>query len=114
MSGLRPGGWSELRQHNAHLARDARRLLCERLAVEAPCPESMLGSMATVPLPQRLQGSSGSGKIDAEQLRLYDAFGIEVPFNRIGQPARRYFRISAQIYNSLPEYSYLAEALEQL
>jgi hypothetical protein len=42
-------------------------------------------------------------------MRLYDEFGIEVPFIRVNQ--RRYFRISAQLYNSLAEYDSLAEAL---
>jgi len=37
-----------------------------------------------------------------------------VPLFRIGQPQRRYFRISAHIYNSLAEYEYLTEALSML
>lgn len=111
MEGLLPGGWDELRQRNIGLAVNARRLLCERLQVEAPCPEAMLAAMATIPLPEGFQGRPRSGKIDGEQLRLYDQFGIEVPFNRIGQPEKCWFRISAQIYNSLADYEYLAEAL---
>jgi isopenicillin-N epimerase len=74
----------------------------------------MLGSMATIPLPDRLQGVPKVGKIDAEQLRLYDDFGIEVPFVRAGRPGQRWFRISAQLYNSLSEYDYLAQALQLL
>jgi isopenicillin-N epimerase len=74
----------------------------------------MLGSMATVQLPERFQGIPLKGRIDAEQLKLYDKFRIEVPFLRIGMPAMRYFRVSAQLYNSLEEYDYLAEALERL
>jgi isopenicillin-N epimerase len=111
---LLPGGWRELRERNHELAVQARRLLCDRLEVEPPGPEYMLGAMATIPLPERFQGVPQSGKIDAEQLRLYDKFGIEVPFFRIGNPERRYVRISAQIYNSLAEYERLAEALQKL
>ena len=74
----------------------------------------MLGAMATLPLPERFQGLPKSGKIDAEQLQLYDEFGVEVPFVRFGKPEGRWFRISAQIYNSLAEYEYLAEALQAL
>jgi isopenicillin-N epimerase len=114
MENLLPGGWRELRKRNHALVVAARRLLCAELEVEAPCPETILGSMATVPLPERFQNAPRSGKIDAEQLRLYDEFGIEVPWFRIGEPTRRCFRISAQIYNSLPEYEYLAEALRRL
>ena len=108
---LLPGDWRELRERNHRLAVKARRVLCEALGAEAPCPEDMLGSMATLPLPQRFQGVPRSGRIDAEQERLYDRFRIEVPLMRVGQPERRYFRISAHIYNSLPEYKYLGESL---
>jgi isopenicillin-N epimerase len=111
MGRLLPGGWRELRERNHSLVVQARRLLCDRLSVRPPCPENMLGSMATIPLPPHFQGVFRSGRIDREQLDLYDKFGIEVPFNRIGQPETRWFRISAQIYNTLAEYEYLADAL---
>lgn len=109
---LLPGGWRELRARNHALAVQARRHLCERLGVMPPCPERMLGSMATLPLPERLQMTSTSAKIAPEQLRLYDEFGIEMPIATFN--GRRFFRISAQIYNALEEYEYLAEALEQI
>ena len=111
MGHLLPGGWRELRQHNHKLAVMARRLLCQRLRLEPPCPESMLGAMATLPLPDRFQGLPRTGKIDDEQLRLYDEFGIELPLVRFSRPERRWFRVSAQLYNSVAEYEYLAEAL---
>ena len=110
MGKLVPGGWPAIRRANHDLALRARRLLCQRLNLEPPCPEHMLGAMATLPLPERLQHRPGNGKIDADQLHLYDEFGIEVPFIRVNQ--RRYFRISAQLYNSLAEYEYLARALQ--
>jgi isopenicillin-N epimerase len=111
---LLPGGWRELRERNHRLAVQAGRVLRTALGVEAFCPESMLGAMVTLPLPERFQGVPRAGRIDAEQLRLYDQFHIEVPFFRIGQPERRYFRISAHIHNSLAEYEYLAMALAEL
>ncbi len=114
MGALLPGGWSALRRRNHELTLNARRLLCRRLEVAPPCPESMLGSLATLPLPEPFQGIPRTAKIDAEQLRLYDEFGIEVPFVRAGQPERRFFRISAQIYNSMAEYEYLADSLQSL
>jgi isopenicillin-N epimerase len=92
----------------------ARRVLCERLDAAPPCPKNLLGSMAAIPLPERFQKVPRSGKIDREQRALYDRFGIEVPFNRIGRPERRWFRISAQIYNTLYEYEYLAAAFNRL
>jgi isopenicillin-N epimerase len=114
MSKLLPGGWAEVRRRNNRLLREARQLLCNRLGVEPPCPEDMLGSLSTIPLPERFQNRPKSGKIEEEQLRLYDEFGIEVPFVRMGGPEGRYFRVSAHVYNHLAEYEYLAEALDAL
>jgi isopenicillin-N epimerase len=111
MGELLPGGWRELRERNHQLVVKARKLLCERFEVEAPCPEEMLGSMATIPLPARFQKRKASGKIDREQLALYDRFGIEVPLNRFGKPEQRWLRVSAQIYNSPTDYEFLVEAL---
>ncbi|HTL58074.1 MAG TPA: aminotransferase class V-fold PLP-dependent enzyme [Candidatus Limnocylindrales bacterium] len=114
MGKLLSGGWPELRETNHQLAVKARNLLCDRLSVEPPCPETMLGAMATVPLPETFQGRPRTAKIDAEQCRLYDQFGIEVPFFRCGHPERRWLRISAQVYNTLGDYEYLSAALSAL
>jgi isopenicillin-N epimerase len=114
MGELLPGGWRELRERNHQLAVQARKLLCERFKIEPPCPENLLGSMATLPLPARFQQRNASGKIDREQLALYDRYGIEVPLSRFGTPPQRWLRISAQIYNSPADYEFLAEALETL
>jgi isopenicillin-N epimerase len=70
--------------------------------------------MATIPLPKRFQGRKAGGKIEREQLALYDQFGIEVPLMRFGTPERRWLRVSAQVYNSAAEYRYLADALATL
>jgi len=71
-------------------------------------------SIATLPLPDPLQGTPKTEKIDPEQSRLHDEFGIEVPFVRIGAPQKRYFRISAQLYNSLVDYEKLAQGIQKL
>lgn len=111
---LLPGGWAAVREANHSLALEARRLLCDELNVEALCPEAMLGAMASIPLPQRFQGIPKVAKIDAEQCRLYDEFGIEVPFYRFGRPERRWLRISAHLHNSLGDYKALAAAMKRL
>jgi isopenicillin-N epimerase len=114
MGKLLPDGWRELQERNHELVVQARNILCERFEVPPPCPEDLLGSIATIPLPERFQKRKASGKIDCEQLALYDRFGIEVPLNRFGTPSRRWLRVSAQIYNSPTDYEFLANALETL
>jgi selenocysteine lyase/cysteine desulfurase len=47
-------------------------------------------------------------------MRLYDEFRIEVPLVRFAQPERRWFRVSTQIYNSIAQFEYLAQAIEAL
>jgi len=105
------GGWPALQRRNHELAVAARALLCTRWGVPPPCPAEMLGAMATIPLPDRFQGRPKTGKIDEEQLRLYDEFGIEVPFMRFGPAGARFLRVSCQFYNTIEEYAYLAEAV---
>jgi isopenicillin-N epimerase len=103
--------------HNHHLAVSARSLLCERLDIEPPCPDTMLGSMATLPLPESLQdrepGESRAviSRFDPLQSMLLERHRIEVPLLRWGNPARRWFRISAHAYNSAEDYRRLATAL---
>lgn len=112
---LLPGGWPALMQRNHELACAARRLLAEALAVEPPCPEELLGAMATLPLPERLQGETPSpGAVVPLQLLLPEKAGIQIPVVNWGEPARRYLRLSAQAYNSLAQYAYLAATLQRL
>jgi isopenicillin-N epimerase len=111
------GGWTEIIARNHRLAVTARALLCEQLGVEPPCPEAMLGSMATLPLPDALQdrqpGESRAviSRFDPLQSMLLEKHRIEVPLLRWGNPARRWFRVSAHAYNSAEDYAHLADAL---
>ena len=72
----------------------------------------MIGSMATIPLPERFQKIVQPGRIAPEYVRLFEEFGIEVPFVKIG--GLRCFRISAHLHNSPEEYVYLAESIKRL
>lgn len=63
--------------------------------------------MTLIELPKALQGSSITAK--SVQDRLHDYFGIEVPVKQVEN--RLYLRISAFVYNTLPEYVYLKEAV---
>src|SRR5439155_964428 len=70
LGGLLPGGWPELMARNRALALEARRILCEALAVTPPCPDEMIGSLATVPLPD---GSAASPRSPLDPDPLCDA-----------------------------------------
>jgi isopenicillin-N epimerase len=114
-SSLLPGGLSELMNRNHALAVEGRRLLCKSLGIDQPCPDEMLGSMATIPLPPRFQtGLFPANTTDPVQTTLFDAYAVEVPVARWGDPAQRYLRISAHGYNSREQYSYLAKVLQEL
>lgn len=100
---LVPGGLPALMARNHRLAVAARRILGA-----APCPESMLGAMATVPLPWP------ATQREAVAARLWDEFAIEAPVLGWGEPEKLYLRVSAQAYNAPAQYEYLAHALARL
>ncbi len=110
MGSLLPGGWAELMQRNHQLALAARQRLCAALGVTVPCPDEMIGSMAVVPLPVALENRNFMSIHD----ELFDRFGIEVPIVPWQETPRLLVRVSAQIYNDLEQYEYLAKALMEL
>ena len=103
LGGLLEGGWPELMRRNHALALQAREVLCRALRVPKPAPDFMLGSLASVPLPD------GDGP--ALQRELFDRHRIEVPIMPF-PPGKRLVRVSAQLYNSLDEYAALARLLQ--
>jgi isopenicillin-N epimerase len=103
MGSLLPGGWTELMANNRANAIAARNVLCTMLDVPPPCPETMLGSLATVPLP--------NGSYIELQDALLEKYQIEVPIVPFPESPHRLVRISAQIYNTLEQYEYLGQAL---
>jgi isopenicillin-N epimerase len=111
-----PGGWREVMRRNRALALAARRILCEALQISPPCPDEMIGSLAAVPLPDMRAADVGRIAVgmDAMRTRLLHEFAIEVPVFPWPAPPKRLLRVSAQLYNSLPDYLRLAEALKQL
>ncbi|HEY9709894.1 MAG TPA: aminotransferase class V-fold PLP-dependent enzyme, partial [Oculatellaceae cyanobacterium] len=117
LGSLLPGGWSELMKQNRAKALLARQLLCEALEVSPPCPDEMIGSMAVVPLPDKLSLYE-QGRQPREwpvlQDILFERFNIEVPVIPWTEPFQQMVRVSAQLYNTPQQYEYLAEALLQL
>jgi len=107
------GGWPAVRKHNHELAVRARNILCQALEVEPPCPDSMLGSMAAVALPDGPADTARDASMDPLHWVLRDEHQIEVPVMYWPQAPKRYVRVSAQLYNTEAQYRRLADVLKQ-
>ena len=109
------GGWPALMAANHALALEGRDIVASALGVDPPAPDSMLGSMASLPLPGVADVQAATelgGRLAAED-------GIQVPIGgwpvpaALGDGARPQvlIRISAQRYNERGDYERLAAAL---
>jgi isopenicillin-N epimerase len=118
VGGLLPGGWDEVRSRNRALALAGRAVVAEALGVAPPVPESMIGSLAALPLPDAPCGPAGeplpAHEADPLQAELLERWGVEVPVVGWPGPPKRLIRLSAQLYNHLPQYRRLAEALGEM
>ena len=115
---LHDDGWAGVRARNHALAVEGRRVLCDALEIDAPCPDEMLGCMATLPMP-RLPGfgdATAHSAIERDPVRaaLLERYGIEVPVFRCDAHDGRLFRVSAALYNRPDDYEALAAALREL
>jgi isopenicillin-N epimerase len=107
---LLPGGWDELMQRNHDLVLEGRQLICDALKVKAPCPDEMIGAMAVIPMPEVLESYTHAFLHD----KLFDQHRIQVQVVPWTGMYRLLLRISAQFYNSLEDYEYLAKVLKEL
>jgi isopenicillin-N epimerase len=109
------GGWPALMAANHALAIAGRDLLAGALGIEAPAPDSMLGSMAALPLPG-IDDEAAAASL-ATSLETEDR--IQVPIVSwpvraalaAGARPRILIRVSAQRYNEHGDYERLAAAL---
>ena len=117
VGGLHPDGWPGLMSANTSLALQARDRLCGALGIEPPAPDTMLGSMAAVPLPGIAATFAATRALQAA---LFDEDRIEVPVYPFpvpaalavgGGPSTAILRVSAQRYNRPEEYEALAASL---
>jgi isopenicillin-N epimerase len=110
LGSLLPGGWPEVMAVNRALALRARSVLLDALGVAAPCPESMIGSMASIPLPAPAPGSVAA-RLDSEALHgWFRERGVETWIAPLPVPL---LRISAQLYNTLDQFKQLARLLQE-
>jgi isopenicillin-N epimerase len=109
---LAPGGLDEVARQNRALALEGRAILCNALGIAPPCPDSMIGSLAAVPLPTRRASTVPSlGYPDPLQDALVARHRIQVPIVPFPRPPDRLVRISAHRHNHAEQYRSLAHAL---
>ncbi len=104
-------GVDAMRTNNHRLAWQSAQRLAERWGQRWTTPESMVGCMVSVPLPERL----GAGEV-ANAQRLRDALlfehGIEAPV--IARSGALWARLSMQVYNDESDIERLEKAVDAL
>lgn len=112
LGGSVDGGWPALMARGAAMARQARDLLADALAVDARVPDDMLAAMATLPLPARADAGPRS-VLEPDPLvrELMARWGIRAMVFDWPAHRARYLRVSMAPYNTLDEIRYLAECL---
>ncbi|MDA0813318.1 MAG: aminotransferase class V-fold PLP-dependent enzyme [Verrucomicrobia bacterium] len=113
MATRHPDGWPGLMRANHERVVNGRRVLCSALGVEIPCPETMLGSLASIPLPDATtaEPSLSPLALDPLQDHLFHTHEIEVPVFPWPQAPKRLLRVSSQDYNVPDDYRKLADAV---
>ena len=100
-------GADAVRQYNHGLAWTGARHLADRWGTDFVTPEAMIGTMATVMLPEKL----GSTADDAARLRDALLFDNRIEVQVHAFRGRLYTRICGQIYNELADIERLADAV---
>jgi isopenicillin-N epimerase len=114
MTELGAGDWNQIMSTNRSLTLQGRRLVCDAIGAEIPCPDEMIASIATLQISKEIKGGIPLHEPDPLHEILLDEHGIQVPVWGWPSPEGRYIRISAQLYNHIDEYRYLAETLSKL
>lgn len=105
------GGWPAVMARNHRLAVEMRRKLAAVAGTAPPCPDAMVGSLASIPLPDGLTTALAWRRPDPIQGRLFGRWGIEVAVMSWPALPKRLLRISVQLYNGGEDYVRLAEVL---
>ena len=104
-------GVAAMRQHNHALAWQSAALLAARWQRPWTTPESMIGCMVAVPLPERIGAADAA---TAQRLRdaLFERHAIEVPV--IARAGALWVRVALQVYNDAGDVERLADAVDAL
>ena len=118
LGSLLPGGWPSLRARNRALALEGRRIVADALGTALPCPDEMIGAMASLPVPASSHFPEPHAVSALEPDPLHDVLlrdhAIEVPVITCPAHPGRLLRVSAQAYNTRADYERLAGALREV
>jgi isopenicillin-N epimerase len=105
--------WDRVMAHNHAMAGWVQQMLCRawNVAPTSPADGSMLGSMASVPLPAPLDRLTEAQSADLQQ-RLYAMHRIEAPIMLWGGGA--FIRPCCQVYNTPADYERLANVIAEI
>jgi isopenicillin-N epimerase len=105
---MRSLGTEAVMKYNHDLAWSASRMLCERFGTNITVPESMIGTMATLPLPAKAGLTEADSRVLRDRLLFEDNIEAQIHswYGKI------WVRISAQVYNEMADYEAFAEAVE--
>lgn len=112
LGSLEAGGWPALMKRNHDLVVEGRDVICERLGLEAPVPDEMVGTMAAIALPDQ-SGPDRGEALSPLNFELLDR-GFETLVMIWPQWPNQVLRVSAHHYNTRDEYQALAETLSGL
>ena len=109
VGGLEAGGWDAVMKRNHDLVLEGRRVISETLGISLPAPDEMVGSMASVVLPDA-SGPDPGGELSPMMGELFDAGFSTIVMNWPRWP-HQLLRISAHLHNTADDYSALAAML---
>lgn len=104
---MRDLGLDAMRDYNHGLAWEGAQRLASQLGTTLGMPESMVGTMATVPLPERM----GTSREDSQRLRDALLFEDRIEVQLHAWRSRLWVRLSAQVYVEMGDVERLAAAL---
>lgn len=111
VGGLDPGGWDGIMKRNHDLVLEGRRIVADALGTALAAPDDMVGSMASIPLPDA-RGVSRRSDVSPLMDELSED-GISAIVQIWPEWPRQLLRLSAHLYNTTHDYLRLAEALRK-
>jgi isopenicillin-N epimerase len=112
VAGADPSGWDGVMRRNHELALAARSGLARMVGADLPAPDSMVGSMAAIQLPDATTPDPGGDL--SPLMTVLDEEGFEVIVIHWPRWPRQLLRVSAYLYNDIEEYQELGKALQQV